>query len=209
MANEAIIGFGTSVLLALVPFLPAALFKLREKRDPQYFVGLVDRRDELLTAIEKQKQANAPEFVLARLDAVLETLDHRIRLSAQDVGGSRSGNTLSLFNYLVAAEGFLVIGSFVGSSQMQAFITGKSWQTKIYFFEGIFKYPIARVVLLLACFGLAFSITSRMCTAVQAQFKGRITSGFVLLGLFNAVFLGVVVVVSLVFMLADPVTVMW
>jgi hypothetical protein len=117
----------------------------------------------------------------------------------------------TLFIGLAVAEAFLFLGLLFAtfSTFIIGLIKGKSYESGVYFFEGIFGYPAARIGLLVLSVGAAAGLTLKLAPGVGKYIRGYLGQNFSLLAIFNLIFCGTIVVVATLLALLDPIVPLW
>jgi hypothetical protein len=206
MDTQDLYTLGSSMLLGLLPFLPTALGKIKERGQPGFYLKLIEQREELLAAKQRQLDDDAPDFVIHRLDEVLQGVDGKIRMKDGRPAGKIGTEPLTLFHYMVAIEGFLVIGTIFSSGWLRTKITGESWESGLRFFEGVLSEPFARFGLLVLIYGFAFYVTGAFKRKAFGQRPDNFGRSATLLGVFNVAFIVTLGAIGVLLALLDDFT---
>lgn len=91
---------------------------------------------------------------------------------------------------------------------VQVFV-GKAYESGLFFLEGIFGYPAARIFLLVLCIILAVVLTIKTMPRLSAKFQSYYIVNFALLAIFNILLVIIVVLVGLILALTDPIVPLW
>ena len=185
----------------LLPFI----FRRIEKQDRlsrvTYLIKLLKARQELNQILQNENQIsidvrNEATNVLERVDIELAT--------------PRENDRFGLFVLSAFVESVLFLGAgFTQLSEWYKVFVGKAYESGLFFLEGIFGYPAARIFLLVLCIILAVVLTIKTMPRLSAKFQSYYIVNFALLAIFNILLVIIVVLVGLILALTDPIVPLW
>lgn len=190
----------------MIPFLPLVLNWLRSKENPSRYLTMIEQLKQVNTAIEEHQNSKSPDPVLDRLLLLQSNLEEEIRPPEKT---DKNLKDWVLFRYLVAIEGFIVIGSFFSFEKVKKIVNSESYESGIHFFEGIFKYPLVRVGLIVFLFSSALYATYKIKPLLSDHIGHSSLGGILLLGIFNSIFVVIAISVFGLLFLLDPISPLW
>lgn len=192
---------GLAVLLPVVG-------KRIERRDQlsrlSYLVALLRAEKELGELLGTDRGALFRTTVGREAEALLGKIERNDQ--KQEAATSQT-----LFIGLAVAEAFLFLGLLFAtfSTFIIGLVKGKSYESGVYFFEGIFGYPAARIGLLVLAVGAAAGLTLKLAPSVGTYIQGYLGQNFALLAIFNLIFCALIVIAAIVLAILDPIIPLW
>ena len=191
-------------LAVLLPFL----FKRLEKKDRlsrvTYLIKLLKAREELKELLENGGLNDAPTDISSEASKVLGDVDEELATPADM-------DRYGLFIAAAFVEAVLVIGAaFTELSQWYTHLfIARSSESGLYFLEGIFGYPAARIFLLVVCVILAVTGSLKAVPILSKRLQSYYALNLGLLGAFNILLVVTVLVAGLLLAVLDPVVPIW
>lgn len=210
MQTEMIVNILSSIIISIIPFVIGWITSKIKGETPQAILDLIGKRNEIVDEIKKQKENQSPDFIVDRLESLLISIDSKIEMKTKKVDGDEQESKLLIFKLLTAIEGFLFIGSFYGSPFVQKLILGLSYETNVFFLEGIFQYPIIRVILIVAFFISSFLLTIKTIRKLPPSLNSKyVVQNLILWIIFNLYFIIITFGMSFILAVLDPVIFLW
>ncbi len=200
--NKETIELLRSVATALAVFVPLVVFWLQKKdklQKTKYFIELMRAHDDL-TALRARPQADE---LNEKIDHLLHEVDEEIHYSFDPFG-------LHFFMLIVFVE-VTVLATLVsqGSEYINLIFSGPSYESGLYFLEGIFQSTTSRLILLMITVSLSVFITIQTTKKWREKFTRALKRNLVLLAVFHVILVLVIIVLSLVLSLLDPIIPFW
>lgn len=208
----------SSILVASIPVCYGWFIKYSNRKRPSHIISKIREYESAKELLESRSSTNVNESVYRVLGEVISDLEQEIEdyTSASNGYSAKTQLGVRMFLYLLALEVLLVFGIMAGFGyfdRVLVLFVGPSWETKVYFLEGIFKYPASRSILFGVLFSTSLLVTVRFKAALFNPLKSRLQSGYskalILLASFNLVFGVVLTAAMLILALMDPYTVLF
>jgi hypothetical protein len=189
-----------AVLVPLVVFW----FQRRDRlQKSKYLIDLVRSYEELVEIRKRQVESDAPPIVLEKIDTMIGELDRELK------GGPDKLN-ITPFMVVLAVVTFFVSLLFTQlSDYINRLFTGKSYESELFFLEGIFASAMARFALLLVYLVISIFLTILVSRLLVTRMKNALVRNLLVLLVFFGVFACVSFLLSLILVLLDPVTTLW
>ena len=192
---------------ALAVFVPLVVFWLQKKdklQKTKYFVELMRAHEELKTIRRHQETENASPVVMEKIDSLLREVDEEINFTTMDRSAIRLFMTWVFLECVILS---LIFSQW--SEYINKVFAGPSYESGLYFLEGIFQSTTARLIMLMVFVSISvfFSIkkikprTDRLPTA----FKRHVA----LFAAFNGILILVTIVICFVLWALDPIVPYW
>jgi hypothetical protein len=185
----------TSILASGFPifvFLNSNRTKInRAKR----LVELLEYRAKIRELRQKETEFENAPLIKEKLDTLLLEIDEDFK--------NRSEKSVRpnvwLFIVIVSIEIFFAFNT------LSTIILSKSYESGLYFLEGVFKYPSVRIIGLLIIFSTSFWISFRLINWLKVKFHivGDIKLSLYLTLFFNVIFLCLGILITIILALSD------
>lgn len=191
-------------LAVLLPFL----FKRFEKRDRlsrvTYMINLIKARQELHQLLADGSLAAEPNDISKEASRMIKEVDEELTTPTEI---ERYG----LFIAAAFVESVLFVGvAFTELSQWyKNLFLGRAYESGLFFLEGVFGYPAARIFLLVVCIILAVVGSLKSVTTLSKYCRSYYSMNLALLGVFNIFLVATVLVAAALLSALDPIVPLW
>ena len=112
---------------------------------------------------------------------------------------------------MVFIEAVLFLSAFFFqiSEWITKIINGKSYETGMYFLEGIFKSQESRLILMAIFISISMYITTRLSKKIFKVLKNNLIINLILFIIFNILFLIITITGVIILMKLDPIIPIW
>ncbi len=190
-------------LAVLVPLVVFWFQRVDRLQKSKYLIDLVRSYEDLVEIRKRQVESDAPPVVLEKIDTMIGELDRELK------GGPDKLN-ITPFMVVLAVVTFFVSLLFTQlSDYINRLFTGKSYESELFFLEGIFASAMARFALLLVYLVISIFLTILVSRLLVTRMKNAFVRNLLVLLVFFGVFACVSFLLSLILVLLDPVTTLW
>jgi hypothetical protein len=129
----------------------------------------------------------------------------------RDIESKRVAQSFRLFMTLAVLESFLFLGfAYMELSDLLArVLKGPSYETGLYFLEGIWGTSGGRSLLLAVCVASATALTLKLSRFAAKRSEANLGRNLILFGLFNGILVATTALVAGVLMILDPLVRLW
>ncbi|HMV27673.1 MAG TPA: hypothetical protein PLG25_02265 [bacterium] len=198
--------FMRAIGAASAVFVPLIVFYL-QKRDKlqktKYFIDLVKSQDELIKIRDQHASQNGNDIVMMKINSLLSEIEDEIN---HTVDRERIVSFL-LFVFLEV----IVLSALIiqWSDYLNKIISGASYESGLFFLEGIFQTTTARLILASMIVSLSVFLTIKSVKKwVDRINRPKLRTTMLVLG-FNGVLIVVAIVTSLILAILDPIIPLW
>ncbi len=200
--NTESLEFFRAIGTALAVFVPLIVFWLQKKdklHKTKHFIELMKAHEELSHLRSRPQSDELNE----KIDRLLKEVDEEIHYSFDRFG-------LRFFFGMVFIE-MIFVATLLSqwSDYINKIFSGPSYESGLYFLEGIFQSTTARLILfmLLVSISVFFTIQSTMKWVSSMNHASK--RNLLLLGVFHLFLIVIIVVVSIILSLLDPIIPYW
>lgn len=193
-----------AALAVFVPIIIAWLQKKDKLQKTKYFIELMQSYDQLKTIREHQQTQSASPIVLEKLNNLIDDIE-------DEIYRENKLSDLRLFLTCVSVEIFFFIGIlFIDFSEnINKIFLGQSYESGMFFLEGVFRTTTARVILLMIFVSVSVFLTIRFSRRITGKTIKPLPINLKLLLAFHVFFIIVAVLVSILLASLDPIVPYW
>lgn len=175
----------------LVPLIIRFLEQRNRLKKAKEFVELVKTRDDLLQLSYRFSSTEQDNLLLQKTETHLRELERSLYASPKR-------KRVKTFVWFIVAEViFFITGIYFGILKfLQKIMVGKSHETNIPFFEGVFAHPVSRVILILCYLFISLIYMERLNKKIQQRYPSPLAYNIAMVVLFNVLFVACVLVGS-------------
>jgi hypothetical protein len=193
-----------AVVSVFVPFIINWIEKKSKLQQSIYFMELIKAKNQLIEIKEEQDRRESSPILNKKLDSLLNNINDEINKNSEK-------HSINYFIFFVFIEAILFLSAFFFkiSSWITRILNGKSYETGIYFLEGIFKSQESRLILMAIFISISIYLTTIFSKKIFEVLKNNLLINFVLLIIFNIVFLIITTIGAIILMKLDPIIPIW
>ncbi|MES2733025.1 MAG: hypothetical protein V4714_14850 [Bacteroidota bacterium] len=189
----------TPLLGLLIPIIIRMLEKQNKLQRSRRLIDLLKTREELKQLLaEKIQDKTASQVVLKRVNDLVAEIEGEIFAPPRET-------KVKFYVILISIEIVTIIsGIYFGILVfMNRLIRGKSYENNLPFLEGIFSNPVARVMMLMIFVTLSVFFTLMIARRLEDEARNKYRFNLMMLLVFNALFLTISLISSLLLYLID------
>ncbi len=197
-------GLVGALLAVLIPFIINWFDKKSKLQQAVYFIELIKAQKQLKAIKAEQKEKDSSLILRDKLESLLLDIDKEINKSSEKY-------PLTYFVSFIVFEALLFLSAFFFhiSDSMTKLLKGQSYETGMYFLEGIFKPQEMRIFLMAIFISISVYLTVHLAGKVFAVVKNNLAANSILLLLFNILFVIITVAGGLALLVLDPIVPLW
>lgn len=197
-----------SAIFAGIAVLLPFLFKRLEKRDRlsrvNYMIELLKARQELNQLLEGDNITLVSSDIKSEAIKTLEKVDTELATPTE----------IDRYGFFIATA-FIESVLFLGAAFTQlsewyrSLFIGKAYESGLFFLEGIFGYPAARIFLLVVSIILAVVVSLKAVPWLSKSLRSYYKLNFALLSIFNSSLIIIVFLFGIILAITDPISPLW
>lgn len=189
----------TPLLGLLIPLIIRLVEKQNKLQRSRRLIDLLKTRDELKQLLaEKIQDQTATQVVVKRVNDLIGEIEREIFAPPRET-------TIKYYIVLISIEVVTFISAIYFGILvfMNKVINGKSYENNLPFLEGVFANPVARVMMLMLFVTLSIFLTMRIAQKLESRARDKYRFNFMLLLVFNILFIVITLSSSLLLYLID------
>jgi len=160
-------------LAVIVPFVIPLIERKDKLKRTVYLIELLKTKEELIQLIKQQKRNDNSPILIDKLESNLEDIENDI------YSARRKFRFEGIIIIAISIEIFFIFNLLSGV------IIEKSYETGLYFLEGILRYPVSRIFLLLILIIFSFIATMKLSKKIKVIITNTFWVNLIVFGIFN------------------------
>lgn len=190
-------------LAVLAPVIVIWIQKKDKLHKTKYFIELVKSWEELKQIKHQLESENSSPIVLEKVNSLLEEIDG-------EINNTSDRSNITVFMTIVFVESVMIGILFTSwSDYFNKVFVGSSQDSGLLFLEGIFRSTSARFALLMVFVSISIFLTIMSTKKLANKIQKTHIRNLTLLAAFNVILIAVIVLMSLLLALLDPIVPYW